>query len=97
MVLEMSMVFRFSIITIKEIPSQISTHSGYLDSNKILSTIDAPPRGQKIIFFFLQMKLFSFCADIAPKSQLACLVDPGKSFDTPGIAGGASIVEIQEF
>ena len=31
------------------------------------------------------------------KLQLACLVDPSASFDTPGTHGGASIVEIQEF
>ena len=28
---------------------------------------------------------------------MACLVDLGTSFDTPGTPGGASIVEIQEF
>ena len=57
---------------------------------------------QKIAFFFSQMKVFSFCAKILGQSQrtkpqLACLVDPGASFDPPGIPGGASIVEIQEF
>ena len=31
------------------------------------------------------------------KPQLACLVDPGASFDTPGTSGRESIVEIQEF
>ena len=45
-------------------------HSGCLDSKKILSTIDAPPGVpgvSKITFIFLQMKLFPFCAKIAPK------------------------------
>ena len=28
---------------------------------------------------------------------MACLVDPGAFFDTPGTPGGESIVEIQEF
>ena len=80
------------------------------------------------------MKVFSFCAKIAPKRhklkktikiekkcqknpvfldifeyssilgqsqrtkpQLACLVDPGACFDTPGTPGDASIAEIYEF
>ena len=42
-----------------------------------------------------------WCANIALErhklSQIACLVDPGASFDTPGPPGGGSIVEIQEF
>ena len=47
-----------------------STHSGYLDPKKILSTIDPPPGVpgvSKIHIFFLQMKVFSFCAKIDPK------------------------------
>ena len=31
------------------------------------------------------------------KPQLACLVDRGASFDTPGTHGGTSITEIYEF
>ena len=83
---------------------------------------------QKIRFIFLQIKLLSFCANIAPerhklrkifkigkkcqkipvfidffkyssilgqyqgtKPQMACLVDSGTSFDTPGTPGGIHI------
>merc|ERR1712051_7632 len=45
-------------------------HSGCLDSKKNLSTIDAPPGVpgvSKNQIFFLQMKMFSFCAKIAPR------------------------------
>ena len=89
---------------------------------------------QKIRFFFLQIKLLSFCARIAPKThklrkivkiekkcqknlvfleyfeyssiwgqyqrakpQMACLVDPGASFDNPGTPGGGSIQNISRF
>ena len=89
---------------------------------------------QKIRFFFSQMKLFSFCAKIAPKRyklqkssklkktcqknlvffdffesssfwgqcqranpQIACLVDPGAPFDTPGTPGAGSIQNISRF
>ena len=89
---------------------------------------------QKIRFFFSQIKLFSFCAKIAPKRhklqkssklkkkcqktlvffdffesssfwglyqrakpQIACLVDPGAPFDTPGTPGAGSIQNISRF
>ena len=45
-------------------------HSGCLDPKKFLSAIDAPPGVpgmSKNHIFFSQMKLFSFCAKIAPK------------------------------
>ena len=113
------------------------SHSGCLVQKKIFPLLTRPQGSQvcqKITFFFQQMKLFSFCAKIAPKRhklkktikikekmsknpvfldifecssilgqsqrtkpQLACLVDPGASFEAPGIPGGGSIVEIQEF
>ena len=44
-------------------------HSGCLVQKKILSTIDAPPGVpgvSKNHIFFSQMKVFSFCAKIAP-------------------------------
>jgi len=46
------------------------THSGCLDPKNILSTIDPPPGVpgvSKNHIFFSQMKVFSFCAKIAPK------------------------------
>ena len=49
---------------------QIIRHSGCLDPKKNLSTIDPPPGVpgvSKNHIFFSQMKLFSFCAKIAPK------------------------------
>ena len=45
-------------------------HSGCLDPKNILSTIDPPPGVpgvSKNHIFFSQMKVFSFCAKIAPK------------------------------
>ena len=48
----------------------ITRHSGCLDLKKILSTIDPPPGVpgvSKNHIFFLQIKVFSFCAKIAPK------------------------------
>ena len=88
------------------------------------------PRCVKKSDFFLQMKLLSSCAKIAPKRhklqkiikiekkyvkieffeyssiwgqsqgtkpQMVCLVDPGASFDTPGVSGGGSIQKISRF
>ena len=89
---------------------------------------------QKIRFIFLQIKVLSFCANIAPerhklqkiinigekcqktpvfldlfeyssiwgqyqrtKPQMACLVEPGASFDTPGTPGGGSIQQVSRF
>ena len=86
---------------------------------------------QKIKIYFLQIKLLSFCAKIAPKRQklikiekkklknlfsqsilnilqfwgqyqrtkpqVASLVDPGASFDTPGTPGGGPIQKESRF
>ena len=51
-------------------PYLVPLHSGCLDPKNILSTIDPPPGVpgvSKNHIFFSQMKVFSFCAKIAPK------------------------------
>ena len=58
-------------------------HSGCLDPKKILSTIDPPPGVpgvSKNHIFFSQMKVFSFCAKIAPKrhklkKNMGCVIE----------------------
>ena len=114
-----------------------STHSrfGHYFCSNLYGSAPRGPRGvKKSDFFFSQMKLFSFCAKIAPKRhklqkssklkkkcqktlvffdffesssfwgqyqrakpQIACLVDPGAPFDTPGTPGAGSIQNISRF
>ena len=112
-------------------------HTAGLDTIFVQIYMDAlpgVPGVSKNQIFFLQIKLLSFCARIAPKRhklrkivkiekkcqknlvfleyfkyssiwgqyqrtkpQMACLVDPGASFDTPGTPGGGSIQNISRF
>ena len=72
-------------------------HTAGSDTIFVQIYMDPPPGVpgvSKNQIFFSQMKLFSFCAKIAPKRhklQKSCLVDSGASFDTPGTPGGGSI------
>ena len=59
-----------------------------MDSKSIHSTID--PRGLRGV------KKSDFFMNLSAPPPIAYLVDNGASFDTPGVPGSGSIVEIQE-